>query len=108
MQFNASREQNVKTIKNTGGCIPMYDYKIEESEVKTLTKFGQDIFRYMEEGSKIVWCTEFQEDTFNTLRFMVRYNGIQFYDCASIFNKNPDLSVADCFNENQKAIRALN
>lgn len=110
LQFTSSREQIVKTLKNTGGCIGMYDFEIHPEELTTLTKYGQDICRYLREDAKMVWATEFHDDTRNTLvAFFLRYptGGTHYYDCAKIFKENPELSVADCFKEVQKAVKKI-
>ncbi len=108
LQFTSSREQLVKIMKNTGGCIGLYDFEIYDDELTTLTKYGQDICRYLDEGTKIVWSTEHHEDKANTLTaFFLRYNGTHYYDCASMFKNNPEKTVAECHRMTQDAVKSL-
>lgn len=57
IQFIHQREQIIKFTKNTGGCVRMVrvptDYT--EEEIATLTKYGQSIYRYINDGADLVY-----------------------------------------------------
>ena len=112
LQFTSSRRQAVEFMSNTGGVMSMYKFTIEEHETSLLTKYGQDICRYIKEGAVIVPYTEYASErkaklTFNP--FILTGDNIQkyYYDPATAFKENPNLTVEECFKKVQTGVRSL-
>lgn len=110
LQFTNSREQLVKLMKNTGGCIGLYDFEIEEDELPSLTKYGRDIYRYIEEGSKIAWEKFSDETTKNKMTFYYIQGNTIYTDVPSLVKNAPTepvLTVADIYNKVSTYVRNL-
>lgn len=54
LQFVQSREQLAQFTQHTGACFRPYEFKTMPEELEQYTKFGQNIYKYIQEGAKIV------------------------------------------------------
>ncbi len=111
LQFTASRSQAVKFLKNSN-VISMYDFTITDEEAKSLTKYTQDICRYLKEGALIVPHTEQSEERGEKLLFQpsvitASLSTKIYHDVPSFFRDNPDMTVAECFKKVQYVVRGL-
>jgi len=109
LQFVQSREQLVKYTKNTGATLKPYDFEATEKEKEQWTKLAQNIYSYIEEGSRVSYniCTSevitgrypFQNWSFN-------YKG-GHENPATLFINDSDntLTVDIVYNELIKNIR---
>lgn len=109
LYFTHSREQMVQFTAYTGGCIKPYDFELLDGEETTLTKFGQSIFGYIDDGAKvisqlplsnIVMQNEnalFGEEN-NYWKFNVTAGNNKYTDAVSYFLANPNKTVDDCYN----------
>lgn len=104
LQFVNSREQLVKFIKNTGACIRPFNVTASEEEVATLTKFGQSLYNFVAEGSKIVSSLPISAKRKQNIsgyetywRFSCEYTGRSFTEPASLFKNYPAATVDDVF-----------
>ena len=111
LQFSASRKQAVKFLKNSN-VMSMYDFTITDEESQTLTKYTQDICRYLKEGAVIVPHSETSEDRGEKLLFQpsvitASLSTKIYHDVPSFFRDNPNMTVAECFEKVQYVVRKL-
>ena len=99
LQFVNSRQQLSKFVANTGACFRPFSFTATEDELKEYTKFGKNVYKYMEEGSTILSDLKGEQrqnvtgTTETKWAFYVRYDGKDMGDPATLFNKYPSLSV---------------
>ena len=93
LQFTNSREQLVKLMQNTGGCIGLYDFEFEEGEELLLTKYGRDIYKYIEQGSKIVWDLSGSEEIRNKKTFYYVQGNTIYRDVPALVKNAPSEPV---------------
>lgn len=111
LQFTASRTQAVKFLKNSN-VMSMYEFTVKAEEAQSLTKYTQDICRYLKEGAIIVPNTEYAAERSASLLFKPTIYGEGgrakiYYDPTTIFYENPNLTVAECFKKVQNEVRKL-
>lgn len=110
LQFTNSREQLVKLMKNTGGCIGMYDFEVYDSELSMLTKYGRDIYKYIKQGSKIAWDTTKDELVKNKKSFYYVQGNIIYTDVPALVKNAPTepvLTVDDVYKKVSDYVRGL-
>ena len=54
LQFVQSREQLAQFTQHTGACFRPYEFETTPEELAQYTKFGQNIYKYIQEGAKII------------------------------------------------------
>ncbi len=54
VQFVQSRGQLANFTRDTGACFRPYNFEANETEIKSWTKLGQNVYRYLEEGATMI------------------------------------------------------
>ena len=114
LYFTHSREQLIQFTQFTGGCIKPYHFEVTDADMSTLTKFGANIFSYINDGAKIATSfplTDLAKKNYSTLHnevngsFMFRIAGsgaIIYTDPISYFKYNDSvqgLNASDAINK---------
>ncbi len=105
LQFVQSRKQMSNFVRDTGACFRTYDFSATPDELINYTKFGQSIYRYIEEGSKIladVRLSDKRKSVGGSTEFFWSYSvkfDVEISDPATTFNKYKTLSVEECYTE---------
>lgn len=117
LQYVNSREQLVNFTAKTGACIGAYHFKTTKEERNTFTKFGKNIFEYIENGSKVaidVPLHEFRRSNYADWEdngrgyFYINENGVgSFADPFTFFADASSKTVNDCWGYMQRQFKQL-
>jgi ABC-type glycerol-3-phosphate transport system substrate-binding protein len=113
LQFVNSREQLAKFTKNTGACFRCYDFTPTEEELSSFTKFAQSIYSYIEDGSEILPCLNYADARKDSTKYGDRWTfsatvgKTTFYCPASVFDKNANLTVDQCFDYVKNYVKGI-
>ncbi len=116
LQFVQSREQMSNFVRDTGGCFRTYKFSATKEELAEWTKYGQSIYRYLEQGSKIIPDMSRSKKRMNIYadgeyKWSFTYQSseagaLPVSDPVSAFITYPDLSVNDCFDTVKSRLKA--
>ena len=111
LQFMHSRKQLSNFTRDTGASFKTFDFTPTAEELCGYTKFAQNVWRYISEGSEIVpsICgTQKWKDNYNLCETNLTFCAAGSYsNAASYFINKPSATVADCYQAVQQTIRSM-
>ena len=111
IQFVQRRDQLVDFTKNTGGGFRLAKFEAKPEEVTTFTKFGQSIYKQIEEGATVLTNLDVSEiRSNNSAKFedagWFFYISPSYNEPLSYFLKYPNKTVNEVFNQTLSDIQA--
>ncbi len=103
LQFVQSREQMSNFVRDTGAVFRPYEFSATAEEFAKWTKFGQNVYSYMQEGCQVVSDISRSNKRLSLyasgFAWSFKYNAanVSLYDPVTTFDKYDTLSVEDCF-----------